>query len=162
VKITGRTSAANGQSVLAKDGAVLALMLFLVCGGIALLVSAGAMLVAAFVGGRQRATEAASLRAVGVPGRVVRRGLLIENLAGVGVALVAGALAAGVATRLVLPVLPLFDEPSEYVAISAAPDLPVGGWTLLVVAAALGALATAVASGQVRGGTVERIGEGGR
>ena len=101
--------------VFAKDGAVLALMLFLACGGVALLVSAGAMLVAAFVGGRQRATEAASLRAVGVPRRVVRRGLLVENLAGVGVALVGGAVAAAVAAWLVLPVLPLFDEASEYV-----------------------------------------------
>jgi hypothetical protein len=162
VKVTGRTPAADGQSVLAKDGAVLSLMLFLVCGGIALLVSAGAMLVAAFVGGRQRATEAASLRAVGVPGRVVRRGLLIENLAGVGVALVAGTAAAGVATRLVLPVLPLFDAPSEYVGVSAAPDLAVGGWTMLAVAAVLCALATAVAAGQLRGGTVDRIREGTR
>jgi hypothetical protein len=162
VTITGRSAAATSQSVLAKDGAVLSLMLFLVCGGVALLVSAGAMLVAAFVGGRQRATEAASLRAVGVPGRVVRFGLLIENLAGVGVALVGGAIAAVVAARLVLPVLPMFDEPSAYVATSPTPDLSVGGWTLLVVAAALGALATLVASGQARGGTVERIGEGGR
>jgi hypothetical protein len=162
VTITGRTPAADGQSVLAKDGAVLSLMLFLACGGIALLVSAGAMLVAAFVGGRQRATEAASLWAVGVPGRVVRRALLIENLAGTGVALVGGAVAAAVAARVGLPVLPLFDAPSEYVGVSAAPDLAVGGWTMLAVAAVLCALATAVAAGQVRGGTVDRIREGTR
>jgi hypothetical protein len=162
VTITGRTAAARSQSDFAKDGAVLSLMLFVVCGGVALLVSAGAMLVAAFVGGRQRATEAASLRAVGVPRGVVRGGLLVENLAGVGVALVGGAVAAAVAAWLVLPVLPLFDQPSEFVSVSATPDLPVGGWTLLGVAAALGALAAVVASGQLRGGTVERIGEGGR
>jgi hypothetical protein len=162
VTITGRTPAADGQSVLAKDGAVLSLMLFLACGGIALLVSAGAMLVAAFVGGRQRATEAASLRAVGVPGRVVRRGLLIENLAGAGVALIGGGVAAAVAARVVLPVLPMFDAPSEYVGVSAAPDLAVGGWTMLAVAVALCGLATAVAVGQARGGTVDRIREGTR
>jgi hypothetical protein len=162
VKITGRTPASRAAGVLSKDGAVLSLMLFLVCGGVALLVSAGAMLVAAFVGGRLRATEAASLRAVGVPRRVVRRGLLIENLAGVGVALAGGALAAAVAAAVVLPVLPLFDQPSEFVAVSAVPDLGVGAWTLLAVALALSALATVVAAGQLRGGTVDRIGEGTR
>lgn len=162
VTITGRTAAAREQSVLAKDGAVLSLMLFLACGAVALLVSAGAMLVAAFVGGRQRATEAASLRAVGVPRRFVRRGLLVENLAGVAVAIVGGAVAAAVATRVVIPVLPLFDEPSQFVAVSAAPDVGVGGWTVLVVAIVLSALAAVVAAGQLRGGTVDRIREGTR
>ena len=162
VTITGRTPAARAEGTLAKDGAVLSLMLFLICGGVALVVSAGAMLVAAFVGGRQRATEAASLRAVGVPRRVVRGGLMVENLAGTGIALVGGAVAAAVAARVVLPVLPLFDAPSEYVAVSAAPDLAVGGWTMLAVAVVLCALATAVAAGQLRGGTVDRIREGTR
>ena len=162
VTITGRTAAAREQSVLAKDGAVLSLMLFLACGAVALLVSAGAMLVAAFVGGRQRAMEAASLRAVGVPRRFVRRGLLVENLAGVAVAIVGGAVAAAVAARVVIPVLPLFDEPSQFVAVSAAPDVGVGGWTVLVVAIVLSALAAAVAAGQLRGGTVDRIREGTR
>jgi hypothetical protein len=162
VTITGRAPAARAAGTLAKDGAVLSLMLFLICGGVALVVSAGAMLVAAFVGGRQRATEAASLRAVGVPRRVVRGGLLIENLAGAGVALIGGALAAAVAARVVLPVLPLFDAPSEYVGVSAAPDLAVGGWTMLAVALVLCGLATAVAAGQLRGGTVDRIREGTR
>ncbi|HET8616261.1 MAG TPA: FtsX-like permease family protein [Actinomycetales bacterium] len=162
VTVTGRTAAQSEQSALAKDGAVLSLLLFVACGGVALIVSAGAMLVAAFVGGRQRATEAAGLRVVGVRRLVVRRGLLIENLAGVGVALVGGAVAAVVAARVVLPVLPLFDQPSEYVGVSAAPDLPVGLWTLLAVAAVLATLAVVVASGQLRGGTVDRIREGTR
>jgi hypothetical protein len=162
VTVTGRTAAATERSVLAKDGAVLSLMLFLGCGAVALLVSAGAMLVAAFVGGRQRATEAASLRVVGVPRRVVRRGLLVENLAGVVVAIVGGAVAAAVATSAVLPVLPMFDQPSEYVTVSTAPLLGVGGWTVLVVAIVLSALAAVVAAGQLRGGTVDRIREGTR
>jgi hypothetical protein len=162
VTITGRTAAETAQSVLAKDGAVLSLLLFVACGGVALIVSAGAMLVAAFVGGRQRATEAAGLRVVGVQRPVVRRGLLIENLAGVGVALVGGAVAAVVAAQVVLPVLPLFDQPSEYVRLSAAPDLPVGLWSLLAVAVVLVALAAVVAAGQLRGGTVDRIREGTR
>ena len=89
-------------------------------------------------------------------------GLLIENLAGVGVALAGGALAALVAAVVVLPVLPLFDQPSEYVAVSALPDLGIGGWTLLAVAVALSALAIVVAAGQLKGGTVDRIGEGTR
>jgi hypothetical protein len=162
VTVTGSVRAADAASTLAKDGAVLSLILFLACGAVALVVSAGAMLVAAFVGGRQRATEAASLRVVGVPRRFVRRGLLVENLGGVGVALVGGAVAAAVAAVVVLPVLPLFDTPSAYVAVSARPDVSVGGWTLLVVAVLLAALATVVASGQLRGGTVDRIREGTR
>ena len=72
------------------------------------------------------------------------------------------AVAAAVATRVVLPVLPLFDSPSDYVAVSALPDLAVGGWTLVAVAVVLCALATVVAAGQLRGGTVDRIREGTR
>jgi hypothetical protein len=70
--------------------------------------------------------------------------------------------AAAVATSAVLPVLPMFDQPSEYVTVSTAPLLVVGGWTVLVVAIVLSALAAVVAAGQLRGGTVDRIREGTR
>ena len=53
------------ERVYAGDGAVLALRLLLVCGAAAVVVAVGALLVAAYVGRRQRAYEVAALRVVG-------------------------------------------------------------------------------------------------
>lgn len=152
VSVGERTAAATEQAQLRRDGAVLALLLFLACGAVAVVVAAGAMLVAAFVGARQRAAESASLRLVGVPAGTVRTGLLVENLAGVGVALVAGAVGAAVAAWAVLPVLPLFDEASVMIDPRTTPDVGAGLLSLLAVAAGLGAVAAAVALTQGRSG----------
>ena len=76
------------QRCYAGDGAVLALRLLLVCGAAAVLVAVGALLVAAYVGRRQRAYEVAALRVVGVRRRTVRALLLRENVGTVSVALV--------------------------------------------------------------------------
>ncbi|HEX8498104.1 MAG TPA: FtsX-like permease family protein, partial [Actinomycetales bacterium] len=153
VSLGERAAAASGREVLRRDGAVLALLLFLACGAVAVVVAAGAMLVAAFVGARQRAAESASLRLVGVPAATVRTGLLVENLAGVGVALVAGGAAAALAAWAVLPVLPLFDEPSAMIDPRTTPDVGAGLLSLLAVALGLGAVAVAVALTQGRSGT---------
>ena len=118
-------------------------------------------LCAAFVGARQRAAESASLRLVGVPASTVRRGLLVENVAGVGVALVAGALGALLAAVAVLPVLPLFDEPSAVLTPTTTPDLLAGLLSLVAVGALLLAVAVTVALTQGRSG-VSLIREGTR
>jgi hypothetical protein len=157
-----RTSAAGAAAVLARSGAVLALLLFVACGAVAVVVAAGAMIVAALVGARQRGAESAALRLVGVPSGTVLRGLLVENLAGVAVACVAGALGAAVASWAVLPVLPLFDEPSSMLDVRTAPDLAAGLVSLLAVAAGLGALAAVVTVVQARRGTAGRLGESSR
>ncbi len=161
VVLGARTAAATDRAALARDGAVLALLLFLACGAVAVVVAAGAMLVAAFVGARQRAAESASLRLVGVPASTVRRGLLVENVAGVAVALVAGGVGALVAALAVLPVLPLFDEPSAVLGPTTTPDVVAGLVSLAAVGAGLVGVAAVVALTQGRSG-VDLIREGTR
>ena len=144
----------------AGDGAVLALRLLLVCGAAAVVVAVGALLVAAYVGRRQRAYEVAALRVVGMRRRTVRAMLLRENVGTVAVALGCGAVAALVATWVVLPALPQFDDPSDFVPVRYAPDAvsaweAVGGLGLLLVAVGL-----AVAALQLRSGRPDRLREG--
>ncbi len=162
VQVTARATSAEALRVLDREGAVLALLLFLACGAVAVVVALGAVLVAAFVGSRQRAAEVAALRAVGVRRPVLRRAMLVENLAGVGVAVVCAVGAAAVAGAVVLPVLPLADEDSAVVVADTAPALVAGVWSVLGVTALLAVVAVLVASAQLRGGSVDRIREGGR
>jgi hypothetical protein len=160
VAVGGRATRGDLERVYAGDGAVLALRLLLVCGAAAVVVAVGALLVAAYVGRRQRAYEVAALRVVGVRRRTVRSLLLRENVGTVLVALVCGALAALVATWVVLPALPQFDEPSPFVEVRYAPDAAsawaaLGGLGLLLVAVGL-----AVAALQLRSGRPDRLREG--
>jgi len=131
-----------------------------VCGASAVLVAVGALLVAAYVGRRQRAYEVAALRVVGVRRRTVRALLLRENVGTVLVALICGAVAALVATLVVLPALPQFDDPSAFVEVRYVPDAitvwaAVGGLGLLLVGVGL-----AVAVLQLRSGRFDRLREG--
>ncbi|MGN6302891.1 MAG: FtsX-like permease family protein [Angustibacter sp.] len=162
VQVTDRASAQQALEVLNREGAVLALLLFLACGAVAVLVALGAVLVAAFVGSRQRAGEVAALRAVGVRRPVLRRAMLVENLAGVGVAVGCAVVAAAVTVLVVLPVLPLADEDSDVVVASTAPALVPGVWSVLGVSVLLAVVAVLLASAQLRGGSVDRIREAGR
>src|SRR5205823_8008137 len=57
IKVVGRDSASELQRRYAGNGAVLALRLLLLCGAAAVIVSVGALLVAAYTGRRQRAYE---------------------------------------------------------------------------------------------------------
>jgi hypothetical protein len=160
VTVLGRESRQRAERVLAGDGAVLALRLLLVAGGAAVVVAVGALLVAAYVGRRQRAYEVAALRVVGVGRRTVGSLLLRENIGTVLVALGCGSLAAAVASWVVLPALPQFDTPSELVDVRYAPDAEaawaaLGGLGLLLVAVGL-----TVAVLQLRTGRPDRLREG--
>ncbi len=160
VAVGGRETQGHLERVYAGDGAVLALRLLLVCGAAAVVVAVGALLVAAYVGRRQRAYEVAALRVAGLRRRTVRSLLLRENVGTVLVALVCGALAATVATWVVLPALPQFDDPSPFVEVRYAPDAAsawaaIGGLGLLLVAVGL-----AVAALQLRSGRPDRLREG--
>jgi hypothetical protein len=99
---------------------------------------------------------------VGVPRRRLRRALLLENLAGVLVALLAAAGAALVVAFVVLPVLPMADEGSTVLTPDTSPDLRTFGWSLLAVLVWLAVLAVLLAVRQLRSGTADRIREGGR
>jgi ABC-type lipoprotein release transport system permease subunit len=160
IAVTGRHTEAALERDYAGDGAVLALRLLLVCGGAAVVVSVGALLVAAYVGRRQRAYEVAALRAVGVRRSTVARFLVRENLGTVLVALLSGAVAALLATWAVLPALPQFDTPSEMVLARFTPETGTGALTVVSLGAVLTAVAVVVAVLQLRAGRPERLREG--
>jgi hypothetical protein len=160
IHVLGRETSGELERVYAGDGAVLALRLLLVCGAAAVVVAVGALLVAAYVGRRQRAYEVAALRVVGLRRRTVGAMLLRENVGTVVVALGSGAVAAFVATWVVLPALPQFDDPSDFVPVRYTPEAvsawaAVGGLGLLLVAVGL-----AVAALQLRSGRPDRLREG--
>ena len=160
VTVLRRESRGQLERVYAGDGAVLALRLLLVCGASAVVVAVGALLVAAYVGRRQRAYEVAALRVVGLRRRTVRALLLRENVGTVVVALLCGAGAALVASWVVLPALPQFDDPSAFVEVRYVPDAAaawaaVGGLGLLLVGVGL-----VVAALQLRTGRHDRLREG--
>jgi hypothetical protein len=160
IPVVTRESRAALAREYAGNGAVLALRLLLVSGGAAVLVALGALLVAAYIGRRQRAYEVAALRVVGVRARTARTLLLVESVGTVLVATVCGAVAAAVATAAVLPALPQFDAAAAYVPVRYAPDLPAGAATLLALILILLAAGSAVAALQLRSGRPERLREG--
>jgi putative ABC transport system permease protein len=160
VRVLSRETAGAIERRYAGDGAVLALRLLLVCGAAAVVVSVGALLVAAYVGRRQRAYEVAALRVVGLSRGTVRAMLLRENLGTVFVSLVTGGLAALVATWVVLPSLPQFDNASDTVAVRYTPDSASGWAAIAGLAVILGAVGLAVATLQLRAGRADRLREG--
>lgn len=160
ITVQGRETLTGRERVYAGDGAVLALRLLLVCGAAAVVVSVGALLVAAYVGRRQRAYEVAALRAVGLRRRTVRALLLRENLGTVLVALACGAMAAVLATWAVLPSLPQFDQTSDTVPVRYSPDAASAWAALGGLAALLVAVGLTVAVLQLRTGRSDRLREG--
>jgi putative ABC transport system permease protein len=145
VQITDRVTAADLRRRLDHEGAVLALLLFLACGAVAVLAAVGALVIAAVVERRQRSVELSSLRVVGVPRRVLLRALLVENLAGVGMALVGAIAAAAVSVPVVLPALRLADETSAVLTPSTLADPTAFAASMGVLAAGLAVLAIALA-----------------
>ena len=160
IKVQSRETAAGLERVYAGDGAVLALRLLLVCGAAAVVVSVGALLVAAYVGRRQRAYEVAALRAVGLRRRTVRALLLRENVGTVLVALACGALASLIAVWAVLPALPQFDADSPSIPVRYAPVASAGWLAVGALAALLVVVGLTVATLQLRAGRSDRLREG--
>jgi len=160
VTVRSRETAAALERVYAGDGAVLALRLLLVCGAAAVVVSVGALLVAAYVGRRQRAYEVAALRAVGLRRRTVRALLLRENVGTVLVALACGALASLLAVWAVLPALPQFDAPSSSIPVRYAPVAAAGWLAVGALAGLLVLVGLTVATLQLRAGRSDRLREG--
>jgi hypothetical protein len=160
VTVQSRETAAGLERVYAGDGAVLALRLLLVCGAAAVVVSVGALLVAAYVGRRQRAYEVAALRAVGLRRRTVRALLLRENIGTVLVALACGALASLLAVWAVLPALPQFDADSSSIPVRYAPVASAGWLAVGALAGLLVLVGLTVATLQLRAGRSDRLREG--
>jgi putative ABC transport system permease protein len=160
IRVLSRETSAAVERGYAGDGAVLALRLLLVCGAAAIVVSVGALLVAAYVGRRQRAYDVAALRVVGLSRRTVRALLLREALATVLISLATGGAAALIATWVVLPSLPQFDNPSDTIAVRYAPDAASGWAALAGLGLVLGAVGLSVTALQLRSGRADRLREG--
>jgi hypothetical protein len=97
---------------------------------------------------------------VGLRRRSVRAMLLRENVGPVVVALLCGAAAALVASWVVLPSLPQFDEPSTMIAARYTPAAGPAWAALGALAAGLAAVGLAVATLQLRAGRSDRLREG--
>jgi hypothetical protein len=165
--------AAQGITVLAVDssrsrseeldrsGPALAFSLFLVSAVAAGVIAVGTTVFAVIVSARRRRREFASMQAVGVPRRVLRRSVVLEQILTVGTALVLGAASGLVATALAVGSVP------EFTGGTSGPPLDVGipvvATTLTVVGLA-GSLAVAVLCGAlatVRSRTSLQTGESG-
>jgi hypothetical protein len=157
----GQQSAVAQEATLSATGVSLAYALFLYAAIAALALALGSTVVVVVAAARRRADELASLQAVGVARRSLRRALLIEQGLVVGVGAVLG-LAAGVgAAALALPSIP------EFTSLGAGPPLgytlPAAalGVTLLVIVASLAATVGIAARLTVRHGSATSLGGGG-
>ena len=153
--LTGRL-AARGITVLAVDssrsrlaeldrgGPALAYSLFLVSAVAAGVLAVGTTVFATVVSARRRRREFASMHAVGVPRRILRRSVVLEQVLTVGTALVLGAATGLVATTLAIGSVP------ESTGMTTGPPLDVGlpGAVATVTVVGLGiSLAAAVLGG---------------
>jgi len=102
------TSASTRLATLDRGGTALAYDLVLILSPVAALLALAAMTFEAVTAGRGRRLELRSLRLVGVPGRAVRRSLLLEQAVVLATALVVGAATGVAGLALALPSLPEF------------------------------------------------------
>lgn len=105
VDLTTARVAADELRTLRSDAFTLGWRVFLLVGGLTLLLAFAGVLALAIVQLRWRAYEVAALRVVGVRRPSLRRAIAFEYLALLGIAVTGGALAAGLALTLVLPSL---------------------------------------------------------
>ena len=105
----------------------------LIISPIAALLALGTIMFDIVSDGRRRRGDLASLRVAGLPGRVVRRSLFLENLAVLTTALVVGAGVGFGALALALPSLPEFVSSTHLLPFpTGVPVLPVGGAALIL------------------------------
>ncbi|WP_157641232.1 hypothetical protein [Longispora albida] len=121
----------------------LALRLYMLAGAAAVLLAAGAVLLSAYVGATARLNELAALRLAGVPGKVLRRGVVREYRSLLGVPLLIGVLAGLGGAAVMLPGLQLVSV-KDPAGLGRFSDLAVTGWLPVSVAAIIIGLAAAV------------------
>jgi ABC-type antimicrobial peptide transport system permease subunit len=117
----GATSRASTlRSQLDRSGPALGYDLMLIVSPIVALLALGTIMFDIVSNGRRRRGDLTSLRVAGVPGRVVRRSLLLENLGVLATALVVGVGVAFGALALALPSLPEFVSGTGLLPISTS------------------------------------------
>jgi hypothetical protein len=151
-------SLAAAVTVLSKSGVSLAFVLFLLAAIVAAILAVGSTIFSVSVTARRRIVELASLRAVGIETKTLRRSLALEQFLVLGTGVVAGAAAGLIATAVALPSIP------EDFAVGPAPPLDFGlplaamGLILLAAIVSLGVtvvLATRLVVGRA---SVDKLG----
>ena len=151
-------TAAQAQRALAHDGVSLAYLLYVVSALTAGLLVVGATVFGLVSSSRRREDELASLRAVGVDVRSLRRAVWMEQILVFGAGLVAGTAAGVVGAAVALRSVP------EFVSRGSGPPLDLGlpplvvAGTAAVLVMVVGALTAWQARATVRRATAERLG----
>jgi hypothetical protein len=151
VQILTDTTVADEENQLAHSGPGLSLRFGLFAAVVLLLLGAGILLVAASVDRSDRAAELAALRRQGLPRRAVRTACHVATLGVVGVATVAGVVAALVARFVVAAALPVFTDDWRVTAPATDADplallVAIGLSALILVPAAVFGAARTVAA----------------
>ena len=159
VSVSGYTDRAELLDRLSRQPPALALRLYLLAGGAALVLAVGVVALTATAGSRWRRVDDAALRLSGIGHVVLRRSAIIEYVHWAGLPLVAGVVAGLVSAGLVLPSVPLVADD-----VVGPVDYRLGMWWLpsavLVAAVALVATVTLAWWSRRRGGTVGRLHDG--
>jgi hypothetical protein len=144
---------------LSRAAPALGIDLYLLAGGIAVLLAVGTVLLTAYVGAGTRRYELAALNVAGVRRWVLRAGLIREYAHLLGLPLLVGLLAGGAGAALMLPSLALVTVGTPTGPITYA---PAGGiLPAAVLATVVGlVLAVLVVLRLVRGATPDRLREG--
>jgi hypothetical protein len=128
VTVVGIRTVAGEVSNLSKSGVSLAYVLFLLAAIAAAVLAVGSTIFTVSVSARRRTVEIASLHAVGLSERSLRRSLTLEQLGVLGAGLIAGLTAGLIATHVALPSIP------EYFTLGPGPPLAYGlPWAALAV-----------------------------
>lgn len=157
LRVLARDSTKSRASAYDNAAPAWALLLAAVVAVGTALVAALMFLLVAAASRRTRGPDLAALRLVGVPARVVRRSVLLEQLGAVTIGVPLGLVIGLLGARLALPAIPLFVQPAAVPRPVLAPDLTAVLIAVLCVAVVL--LAAALAAARLlnrSGGEVRR------
>lgn len=157
LRVLARDSTKSRASAYDNAAPAWALLLAAVVAAGTALVAALMFLLVAAASRRTRGPDLAALRLVGVPARVVRRSVLLEQLGAVAIGVPLGLVIGLLGGRLALPAIPFFVQPAAVPRPVLAPDLTAVLIAVLCVAVVL--LAAAVAAARLlnrSGGEVRR------
>ncbi|GLZ81743.1 hypothetical protein Afil01_65500 [Actinorhabdospora filicis] len=156
IDVTGTDSMTAYLDRVGRRAPALSLRLYLLAGGAAVLLAVGSVLFTAQAASAARGYEVAALRVAGVPRKVLRRSVAYEYVIVVGVPLLLGVASGAVASKLMIPLIPLVSAEGD----SLPPDLVwTGPWPPAAVAVTLFGFAAAVG---VAVRTLRRVGRASR
>ncbi len=137
ITVEGIRSVTARVAQLSKRGVSLAYALFLLAAIAAAVLAVGATVFAVSVAARRRTVELASLRAVGIAQRSLRRALALEQLLVLGVGVIAGASAGVIAAAVALPSIPENFAPGAGAPLDFGLPGAIIGLIVLVIVVAL-------------------------